>query len=197
MITAKMQGRRLVLTVETEEGEPPVEPFYISPMGAKAGRELSVRYLYTSEGLPIEDGDVAADMVRAVGQENYDRADEELSQNEGELILRAAYFWQSVGGMDAVHTLLEVDASGEQGGPDSRGKALAAFRLRMVPLLSQIKHHLESAIRTRAASTPATDTRSGSESSGSKPGEQPNSGPQSTPDQPPTPSPASSPATSD
>ncbi len=197
MITAQLQGRRLVLTVETEDDEPDIAPFVVSPMGAKAGRELSVRYLFTTEGLPIENGDVAADMVAAFGQENYDRADEELSQNEGELILRAAYFWQSVGGLDAVRALLEVDDSGEQGGPDSRGKALAAFRLRMVPLLSQIRHALESARRTLAESTPATDTQSGSETSEKQPGEQPSSEPQSTPATPQQPSPASSPATSD
>lgn len=175
MITAKLQGRRLVLTVETEPDETPVPAFYVEPFSARAGRELSTRYLFTTEGLPIEEGSVGDDMMAAFGMDNYERADTTLSQAEGELLVQCAYFWQSVGGLESVRALLEVSPDGEQGGDESRGKALAVFRLRMVPLLSQIRHRLESAHRTLAESSPATDTPSGSESSGNEPGEQPSS----------------------
>lgn len=172
MISAKLQGRRLVLTVETEPDEEAIPPFYVTALSARAGRELSTRYLFAVEGLPVEEGSVSDDVVESFGLENYTRADETLSQAEGELLAQAAYFWQTVGGIEAVRALLEV-IDGEQGTVDAKGKALGVFRLRMVPLLSQIRHRLESALQTREESTPATDIPSGSDFSGSKPEQQP------------------------
>jgi len=173
MITAQLQGRRLALTVQTEDGEEPIAPFLISPMSAKAGRELSTRYLFAVEGLPIAEGAQNEDVINSFGLENYKRADETLSQHEGEMLAQCAYFWQSVGGLDAVKALLELDEMGSQGGEDARKKALAAFQLRMVPLLSQIRHRLESARQTIAESSPDTVTRSGSETNESKPAAEP------------------------
>lgn len=195
MITATMHGRSLQLTVETEPDEEAVEPFLVRPLSAREGRAMSERYLFTLEGLPIE-GDVNTDIITAFGMENYQRADETLSQAEGELLAQAAYFWQTVGGIEAVHALLEVVEGGRQGDLDSLGKALAVFRLRMVPLLSQIRHRLESALRTREASFPDTDTPAGGDSSENEPGNSPSSEPTPPPPSPPTTSPEPSPATS-
>lgn len=195
MITATMHGRSLQLTVETEPDEEPIEPFLVRPLSARAGRELSQRYLYSLEGIPFE-GDINADIITAFGLENYQRADETLSQAEGELLAQVAYFWQSVGGIEAARALLDVAAPGEQGDLDRLGKAVAAFRLRMVPLLSQIRHRLESALQTREASSPATDTPAGGDSSENEPGNSPSSEPTPPPHSPPTTSPEPSPATS-
>lgn len=184
MIKAQLQGRRLSLTVETDPDETAIAPFLVSPLSAKDGRELSTRYVFVTEGIPVSDGDgIEGDLVLALGAENFRRADEELSAAEGELIAQAAYLWQTLGGLEAVLALLAVDEHGRQGTPEHLGKALAVFRLRMVPLLSQIRHRLESARRTSGASTPGTDTRSGGESSGSEPGEKPSS---DSPTDPPT-----------
>lgn len=164
MITASMRGRRLCLAVETEPDEDDIEPFLIAPLPARTGREMSTRYLYASEGIAFE-GSLQDDLVAAFGPENYRRADETLSQSEGELLAQVAYFWQMVGGIDAVTTMLSVGEDGMQGGGEAVGKAIAAFRLRMVPLLSQIRHRMESARRMQTAATPDTDSPDGGESS--------------------------------
>lgn len=164
MITAKLQGRRLILTVEGDPGDPAIEPFVVEPLPARLGRELSGRYIFAIEGLPPMYPDaptVADDMIAAFGRENYERADNELQISELEVVAQAAYFWQSLGGMDAVTELLSPDDDGKQGGPVGRGKALAVFRFRVAPLLQQILQSLESEHRTRTADTPATTTRSG------------------------------------
>lgn len=177
MITAKLQGRRLALTVETEPDEQAIAPVLVDPVSARVGRELSSRYLLTVEGLLDDGGQIGADMVRAIGAANAARIDDELSQAEAELMLQAAFFWQTVGGMDAVRALLEVDADGVQGGDVARGKALAAVRLRAVPLLSQIRRDLESARLTHQAATPGTDTPPGGATSDGEPSGSPSSEP--------------------
>ncbi len=162
MITATRDGRRLVLTVETGDDEQAIAPFVVSPVSAAKGNELSSRFVFASEGL-VDEATIADDMRDAFGHDNYQRAFEECTSEEGELLLNAAYFWQTVGGMDAVRALLEVDEHGDQGGAAGRGKAMAAFRLRVVPLLSRISRSLESELRTREAATPGTGTPDGGE----------------------------------
>jgi hypothetical protein len=193
MITARMDGRRLVLTVETAPDEEAIAPFVVAPFSAKRGREVSERYLFAIEDIPFV-GDVGQDMLDALGRENAERADEECSSFEGELLLNAAYMWQTVAGMDAVRALLTPDPeTGEQGGVESRGKAHEAFRLRVAPLLSQIRHRLESALQTHRDATPDTSSPQAGESSengnDSRPSEaQPPSSNSSTPasDSPPS-----------
>jgi len=185
MIKAELQGRRLVLTVETEADEEPIEPFLVSPLPARAGRELSIRYLYQIEGLPIEVGSIEQDFLDAFGVENAERADNTLGMKEGELLIRAAWFWQGMGGIEAVRALLEVDENGDQGSDEAAGKAVGVFRLRMVPLLSQTRHRLELARQTLAESTPATSTPPGGSENENEPGVSPSSEPIPQP-QPPT-----------
>lgn len=196
MITAKLQGRRLVLTVETGEDEPAIAPFVVTPLSASTGRTLSEHYAFAVEGLAFE-AQMVDDVLTAFGAENATRADLECSLPEGELLTQIAYMWQLVGGMDSVRALLEVDpVTGEQGGPDARGKALAAFRLRMVPYLSQIRHRLELARRTQTADTPGTSSPPGGEPSDSDSSEKPSSEPSSPPpvSTPPKPHPEPSPS---
>lgn len=173
MIKAQQQGRRLVLSIETGEGEAPVEPFLVDPLPMSVGREISTRYVFATEGIPVSDGSVGQDLLLAFGAANMERASNTLRADEFELVSQCAYFWQTVGGMEMVRAMLTPDEDGVQGGDVGRGKAMAAFQLRMVPLLSQIRRHLESARRTLTASTPDTDTRSGSESSESEPASPP------------------------
>jgi hypothetical protein len=187
MITATIEGRRLKLVVETGEDEAPIEPFYVAPVSARVGRDMSRRYLFALEGIvvPDDDGRVETDLVAAFGFDNAARADEELSAAEGMLITQAAYFWQMVGGMDSVRAMLTVNPeTGEQGDLDARGGAVAAFRLRVVPLLQQMSLRLELARQTPTDGTPGTDTPVGGGSSESAPSgtpqpEQPASSPTS------------------
>lgn len=165
MITAQLQGRRLILTVQTEADEPAIEPFRVDPLSAKVGRQLSARYLMGLSGAAVPEGeDIGADMIRAIGPENYARLDDELRQEEAELIMQAAHLWQTVAGMEGVRALLD--------GEDGPGKARQVFLNRMAPLLPQIRHHLESARLTLAESSPATGSP--------QDGEQPDSAPQPT-----------------
>lgn len=168
MITAKMQGRRLRLTVETEPDETPIEPFLVDPLTGREGREVSTVYLYVLEGITQDNGELGDAMTQSFGVENMKRA-EDLSQHEGALLAQAAFFWQSVGGIDAVRELLKPDADGVQGAEEAQGKALAVFKLKIVPLLSQIRHLLELARQTQMESSPDTDTPQAGENSESKP----------------------------
>jgi len=161
MIKAELQGRRLILTVETADDETPIAPFVVEPLSARIGRELGSRYLMVLEDLPVVE-DIGTDMIRALGQENYDRLDDELRQEEGELIMQAAYFWQMITGIEGARLVLE---GRETGLP----KAVALFRERMAPLLSQIRRRLESELQTLQGDTPATD----SPQAGAKPGRKP------------------------
>ena len=198
MITAQLRGRRLALAVETEPDEQAIPPVLVEPVSARVGRELSTRYLLAVEGLLDDPTVIGQDVVTAMGKDNAARIDAELSQHEAEIMLQAAYLWQTVGGMEAVRAYLETDEHGEQGGDVGRGKALAAFRLRAVPLLSQIRHSLESARRTREADTPATDTPPGGATSGDVLSTSPSNAPVESPPSTPTPASATaSPSTPD
>lgn len=192
MITAKLQGRRLVLTVETEEGEAAIPPFYVDPISAKTGRTLSARYLFVLEDVPLDEGSIGEDMIRCLGEENYARLDDELRQEEGELIMQAAYFWQLVTGMEGVRAILE----GQEEGAD-KGKAVGLFREKMAPLLSQIRRRLESEIQTQTDGTPATSSPQG----GGRPVRQPTDRqpkkPKTPKGKPKSASPSDSPPTSD
>lgn len=158
MIAAALTGRRLSLTVETAPDETPIAPFLIDPVSAKTGRELSVRYIFTTQGLPLEAGspDMSEDMMRSFGRANTERADDELTAAEGEALLTAAWLWQTVGGLPSVQAYLASVNNGDA--PDvSLGKALPVFMQRAVPLLSRIRHRLESVNLTSSDGTSGTN----------------------------------------
>lgn len=194
MITAQLQGRRLALTVETGDSEESIAPFLVDPLPARVGRELSIHYLLAVEGVNLADADISADIVRAFGKANAERADTELHQAEAEVMLWAAFMWQTIGGLEAARAILEADDDGVQGSDKSRGKALALFRLRAAPLLSQIRHRLESARQTQQGATPDTDSPQGGANNDDKLNSQPSEpSTTSTHPTPPKPSPEPSP----
>lgn len=160
MITATKHGRGLLLTVEAGEGEAAIEPFYVAPVSAREGRAMSSRYMLATVDL-ADTAQIGVDMVNAFGRENAERAQDECTIEECDLLLNAAWHFNTIGGWDALTALLSVDSDGTQGGVEARGKALTAFRLRAVPLLSQISHDMESARRTLEGATPDTVTRPG------------------------------------
>ena len=116
MIDAKKDGRNLVLTVEG------VDPFVIRPLPGHAGRQITDTYLTVTAGGADHTELVAALQMAVDGavldgdrwvprpeaeQANFNRLGMELSQDEGDLIIMPAFFWQTILGMDGVKTYLE------------------------------------------------------------------------------------------
>jgi hypothetical protein len=128
MIKAELQGRRLILTVETADDETPIEPYRVEPLSGKVGRQLSMDYSLMLVGQTPDGFNIGDAMITATGQENYDRLSDELRQEEAEQIIQAAFYWQTAIGMDGVRAILE-------GGVGGMGKASALFAQRMAPLL--------------------------------------------------------------
>ena len=115
MIDAKKDGRNLVLTVEG------VDPFVIHPLPGHAGRQITDTYLTSVAGGST--ADLTAALQMAVDgaildggvwvprpeseQTNFNRLGMELSQEEAELIIMPAFFWQTILGMDGVKAYIE------------------------------------------------------------------------------------------
>lgn len=116
MIDAKKDGRNLVLTLDG------VDPFVIRPLPGHAGRQITDTYITVTAG-GGQDVDLIAALQMAVDgavldgdrwvprpqveQTNFNRLGMELSQDEGELIIMPAFFWQTVLGMDGVKAYIE------------------------------------------------------------------------------------------
>lgn len=114
MITAKKDGRNLVLTMEG------VDPFVIRPLPGHAGIQITDTYLESIAGKTVE---IAAALQMAVDgavledgrwvprpeaeQTNWARFGMELSQAESELIIMPAFFWQTILGLDGVRAYIE------------------------------------------------------------------------------------------
>lgn len=116
MIDAKKDGRNLVLTMEG------VDPFVIRPLPGHAGRQITDTYLTVTGG-----GGDSAELIAALQmavdgavldgdrwvprpeaeQTNFNRLGMELSQDEAELIIMPAFFWQTVLGLDGVKTYID------------------------------------------------------------------------------------------
>lgn len=115
MITASKDGRNLVLTMEGVD-----QPFVIRPLPGHAGRQITDTYLNSIAG---GGADLAAALQMAADgavldgdrwvprpepeQTNFNRIGMELSQEEAELILMPAFFWQTILGMDGVRAYIE------------------------------------------------------------------------------------------
>lgn len=148
MITATKDGRNLVLTMEG------VDPFVIRPLPGHAGRQITDTYL-TSVAGGSSTMDLTAALQMAVDgalheddvwvplpeaeQTNFARIGMELSQEEAELIIMPAFFWQTILGMDGVKAYI-------QGGEGLAGtlKASGALTTRL-GLLAQRPSPKESA----------------------------------------------------
>lgn len=114
MIEATKDARNLVLTM------PGVDPFVIRPLPGHAGRQITDTYLGTLSGQTVDllsalqmavdgavlDGDRWVPRPEAE-QTNFNRIGMELSQEESELIIMPAFFWQTILGMDGVKAYVQ------------------------------------------------------------------------------------------
>lgn len=114
MIDATKDGRNLVITLQG------VDPFVVHPLPGHAGRQITDTYLTTLSG---QTADLTAALQMAVDgaildgdrwvprpeaeQINFNRLGMELSQDEAEMIIMPAFFWQTILGMDGVRAYIE------------------------------------------------------------------------------------------
>lgn len=173
-ISAVEVGRELHITVEGVG-----EPFIIRPLPAAPGRQITETYLRGSVSLASADEVEAALLIAVDGAVKTEhgwaprpeddrpvvaRMEETLRTAESETVAMAAFFWQTVLGIDGVNTYLS-------GGGDipAMGKALWALtvRLGISPQGTSPDLVLEKLMRT--ASTPSTSSPQG----GGNPGKQP------------------------
>ncbi len=144
MLRFEKNGRNLVLHVEGVQ-----EPYSIPPLPTNAGLQITATYLGIAGGggttadltdmmMMAVDGAVLDDdtgVYRPHSEEqrpNYTRAGAELSQEEAENVLSAAFFWQTALGVAGVRTFID-------GGEGTIGsvKALAALTGRIRALGSR------------------------------------------------------------
>ena len=117
-IDAEKVGRNLHLTMEGVD-----EPFVIRPLPGNAGAQITRTYIDAALG---NGGDKFPDALRMAvdgarknaitgvweplpeaERTTYTRIGDELSQAESEEIVMAAFFWQTVLGMDGVASFLQ------------------------------------------------------------------------------------------
>lgn len=176
MITAEQVGRNLHITVEG------VEPAYVvRPLPGRAAIQITDTYLAGASGaegtiaitealqIAFDGGvfDPEAGVFHAApedAQPNFARASMELSLTETNSVLLAAFFWQTLLGIDGVNEFI-------RGGEGVAGtvKALRALVQRTGHFALLTSPSSESVDLTSEASTPTTS----SHPSGSKPGKKP------------------------
>lgn len=159
MIQAELQGRRLILTIETNDDEPAIAPFVVEPLGMRVGRQLTVDYVNWCMGVGQLTPDRKEEIFTiAVGTENRARADDTLTQAEGEELLIKAFMWQTIIGMDGIKAFDEAG-----GGTAGALKSIRLLTSRLGLLPSPTSPNSESANPMQQAGTRATTTRSGGE----------------------------------
>jgi hypothetical protein len=185
MINATLQGRRLVLTVSGGDDDPAIEPFVISPLPGDTGRALTADYLnlilgignvteerkaeifeISLDGVDPATGHLRRDEISGEPlKPNSDRIGQEVTQEEGEALVLAAFMWHTIVGMDGVRAFL--NDMGREGAVAAAGKAvrLLTQRLAISPSTTSPNSELGSLIRTPAV-TPSTDIPRG----GARPG---------------------------
>lgn len=147
MILAEQVGRRLKLTVVTDDDDTPIEPFMIPPVTVKVGHVLTGWFLNQSAGnLSLSeqqmeamfaislDGGVYDDEKQDVFARrdvdgnpitpNYTRSSDELTASEQEELFWKAFLWQSVLGHEGI-AVYEAEDGGAAG-------MLKSMRLLMV-----------------------------------------------------------------
>jgi hypothetical protein len=180
MVTAALQGRNLVFTVEG------LEPFVVRPLPANQGRYVTSLYVdatiavaratHLGQSVPGEpfthmndammicvDGGTWDDERQAAiplpeaDRVLWNRLDNEASQSEFKDIMHAAFFWNTVLGIDGVNQYLA------EGGGDTGGlKLLGSLLTHMGKSLQLTSPSSESETQTPSqASTPSTPFRRG------------------------------------
>lgn len=154
MIKAELQGRRLILTVQTADDEQAIEPFVVEPVPMGVGRQLTADYLNISMGV----GDISPERKEeiftiAVGAENRARAEELLTQPEGEELLLKAFMWQTIIGMDGIAAFDEAG-----GGVAGAVKSIRLLTARSGLLPSMTSPNSALGNQIQQAATPGTNT---------------------------------------
>jgi len=153
-IKAEQVGRRLVLTVTDENGAAVFEPYVVEPVAMKAGRQLTADYLAVASQAGTVSVERQAGMFReALNEHNAARAEEEVSQVEGDELCVKALMWQTVIGMDGIRAF---DAAG--GGVAGVVKALRLLTAMSAALPSPTSPNTALENLTRPAGTPDTST---------------------------------------
>ncbi|TFC92039.1 MULTISPECIES: hypothetical protein [Cryobacterium] len=146
MTTANLVGRNLVLNIDGLE-----EPFIIVPLAGRRGQALTATFLNIAMGAisPMSMDDALAE---AAGPGMYDRVRDELTLHEGESVLLAAFYWQTVLGMDGVNAYLNA---GEGLAGAKKALELLILALGISPTQTAPSGVLESLI-PKLAPTPPT-----------------------------------------
>jgi hypothetical protein len=147
MINASLVGRNLHLHLDGID-----EDFVIQPLGGRDGRKLTEQFLLIATGrLPAEG--MQAILETAVGAETFERIQVEASAHEGEDLTQAAFYWQTVLGMDGVNAYI---SGGEGMAGSKKALQLLALTLGISPTQTAPSGALESLIQSQAP-TPPTD----------------------------------------
>jgi hypothetical protein len=144
-VTATTKGRDLVLQVDFID-----EPFVITPLGGRAGQELTDRFLNIAAGkLPPLGMDAV--LAGAVGPAIYERVREQLTLNEAESVLLPAFYWQTVLGIDGVNAFI---SGGEGMAGAKKGLELLLLTLGISPTQTGPSGALETLIPLLAPTRP-------------------------------------------
>lgn len=163
-IKAEQVGRRLVLTVTDENGAAVFEPYIVEPVPMKAGRQLTADYLAVASQTGTVSVERQAGMFReALNEHNAARAEEEVSQVEGDELCVKALMWQTVIGMDGIRAF---DNAG--GGVAGMVKALRLLTGMSAALPSPTSPSTGWESLTSQEGTPGTSTPQGGVSTVSK-----------------------------
>lgn len=171
-IKAVEVGRDLHITVEGVD-----DVFVIRPLPASAGRQVTETYLQGSVFLADAKEVEAALLIAVDGGQKTDagwvplehrpvqeRMDDTLRQTEAEQVAMAAFFWQTVLGIDGVNEYLDAG-----GGITGMGKAVWALTVRLGISPQGTSPDSVLASLMPEGSIPSTSIRPG----GKKPGKQP------------------------
>lgn len=105
MITAVEQGRKLIITVG--DGGDDSIVITVPPVNSTIGAQLFARWVNVTFG-QTEHPEIDAEWFsrQAIGEDNWDTI-EELRSAEANVVINAAFFWQTQGGgIDVVNELL-------------------------------------------------------------------------------------------
>jgi hypothetical protein len=161
---ATQEGRRLRLEVDGIE-----EPFYVDPLPARRGRDLTAMFVDAAIG-QLDPISTAAVFMECLGPANYARMNgtlylareddsvegEAIRQEEGESLAIAAFYWQTAAGMEAVNQFIE---NGEGSVGFLKALNVLMYRLGLSPSRTSPNSELASLMQTD--DTVDTTTRNG------------------------------------
>jgi hypothetical protein len=174
MISAAVQGRDLAITVEGSE------TFVVAPLPGRQGEHLTNLYLLTMtrelpaatmndvldggvwvmDGEPLERWVEGADLKPKPEAERHvlNQMRDSISQTEQQDVLHAAFFWQTVLGLDGVQAYIQA------GGGLAAGVKTLRFLVSTLGVspLTMLPPSESETLTPSQESSPSTGTRSGS-----------------------------------